>query len=228
MQLDTLRLFNTLPESGMVPAGLSSLHLSVQDSYIQPHLDCVPVLQHLSTTLGSLDLDGYFEQFDYDLTRLSSMTCLQPLTSLGLLYRRYPEPSVFDLPLLKELALGLQWPTGQRPVFDLSGCSLELAELTLILDGNRVADLSMVKGLHAKRLQIHLELRNDHARLSRVQMASSSWKVKAVDITFQSSTGLAWRACHCVKDCLAGVLGVVPFSHVRVDGHPASTLTGCW
>lgn len=227
-QLDTLRLFNTLPESGVVPAGLSSIHLLVEASYNQPHLDCLPVFQNLSTRLGLLHLAGYFQQFGYDVSRLSSMTFLQQLTYLGLLFKRYPVPSVFEFPLLKHLALELWWPAGQCPVWDLSGCQLELAELTLILDGKTVADLSRVKDLHAERLQIHLELRNDHARLSRVQMASSSWKVKAVDITFQSSTGLAWRACHCVKDCLAGVLGVVPFSHVRVDGHPASTLTGCW
>lgn len=227
-QIQSLTLRNTLPELALLPAGLSSLHLRL-DAPTPARLqqqDCVPMLQRFSGSLSSLVLKGYFQQLNHDPARLSALTGLQKLTDLVLSFNSFPSQlCTFVFPLLKQLMLEVLWPAEGRPCWDLRGCpQLAKVDLTLRLHSARDIDLAQVVGLQTHFLQIHLDLREVAAESSRVLMSCTSWKVNRVRITFQTTAVKEWRSCPCVKDLLAGFLGVVPFSNVHVDGLLASQL----
>ena len=231
-QLDTLELKDTLPEERALPAGLTSLKLSVDslEPNQQQRLHCAPVLAQYLGSLRRLSFGHYICQYGNNPAELAHLKCLQQLSHLRIIFCECSaELCRFIFPRLQRLSVHLS-DMGQLPSCDLSYCpspkSLKIV-CCWTAGQSRVLDLQQVVDVRAQHLELVIMLLGSGGEAVRAAVNASSWTVGSLTIDFTcESPDRTWQEWMCVRDVIGGVLGIVPLSKVIINGTEVSNFVG--
>ena len=87
-------------------------------------------------------------------------------------------------------------------------------------------DLSQVLNLRAEHLDLGITLQGPGSTLTRSAISTTTWKLQSAEINLEHKGPEPASQWMCVQDLIGGLLGVVPFSRVHVQGQNLLELAG--
>ena len=227
-QLGSLVLLHALPEDPVLPDSLTCLELislAVDGEAAVAGPITARMMEDFPGRLGKLVMHGCLQLYNNDPGRFSGLACLQQLRHLSLDFQDCStDVCHLAFPQLQDLSISLS-ASARHPRWDLSGCpALQHAKLRIRNGSQQRSDLRRVVGLRAERFELDFAVYSP----ARMCLSADRWTLGSVQIISQPTAPAAnWQACRPhVQDVLRGLLGVVPFSKITVDGVVASTFVG--